>query len=192
MPATPSPNRLRTNFDITRDGLFKSGLYLGDENLDIDRVIWRHIDTGNCLVTKTSANAVDAAYAALRRDATLEEDSPIPEYDLAVLSAVVHISDEDFWLKPCGYWRGPRPFCQKFEDLKLTCTGKSPSGTPFSKDFPTVLANLTALTNLSAEYSKKRGLFVENPLERKIKFRHVLFEVSIRSPSSQNFNLSIE
>ena len=175
MAAPGAPNRLRR----TRDGLLRSGLYLGDENFEIDQVIWRHIGGDNCLVTKTSADAVDAAL-----NAAPEEDRPIPEYDLAVLSAVVLISDDEFWLTSCGHWRGPRPFCQKFEDLKLTCTGKSPSGTPFSNDFPTVLANLTAVTNLSARFSRRRGLFVENPLARKIKFRHVLFEVSIRSPYS--------
>ena len=179
------------NLDTLRDALLSAGLYLGDENFEIDQVKWRRIGADNCLVTKKSADAVDAAYTAL--NVTPEEDTPIPEYDQAVLSAVVHISDDDFWMASCGHWRGPRPFCLKFSDVKLTCTGKSPLGTPFSRDFPNVLANLTAVTNLSARFLNKKGLFVESerPPERKIKFRHVLFEVSIRSPFSQNFDLSI-
>ena len=170
-----------TKFDTIRDGLLSAGLYLGDQNFEIDQVKWKRIGVDNCLVTKESADAVDAAYAALAR--TPEEYTPIPEYKPAVLSAVVHISDDDFWMSPCGYWNGPRQFCRNFSDLKLTCTGKRPSETPFNKDFPTVLANLTAVTNLPARYSNKRGLFVERPpADRKIKFRHILFEVSTRLP----------
>jgi len=162
-------------FNTVRDNLLESGLYLGDQNFEIDKVVWRRIGTDNCLVTKESADAVDAALAAT--EATPEEDSPIPEYYPAVLSAIVHISNDDFWMTSCGHWNGPHQHCQRFSDVKLTCTGKSPSGTPFSKDFPTVLANLTAVANLPAKFSNKKGLFVEKPPgERKIKFRHVLFD----------------
>lgn len=182
--ATSSSDVLRTEFDTVRDDLLTSGLYLGDQNFEIDRVIWRRIGFDNCLVTKESADAVDAAHAAMKtepgEDGTL---SPIPEYDPAVLSAVVHISNDDFWMTSCGHWRGATQFCPRFSDVKLTCTGKSPSETPFRKDFPAVLANLTAVANLPARFTNKKGLFVERLFERKIKFRHVLFEVSIRLPS---------
>ena len=168
--------RRNVSFDTVRDDLLGYGLYLGDQNFEIDKVVWQRIGTENCLVTKESADAVDAALAAAP-----EEDAPIPEYDPAVLSAVVHISNDHFWMTPCGHWNGPRQHCERFSDVELTCTGKSPSGTPLSKDFPTVLANLTAVANLPAKLSNKKGLFVERPpTDRKIKFRHVLFEVSIR------------
>jgi hypothetical protein len=86
---------------------------------------------------------------------------PTLEYNLAVLSAVVHISDDDFWMTPCGNWKGASQYCPNFSDLKLTCTGKSPSEMSFHEDFPAVIANLTALANLSAKFKNKKGLFVE-------------------------------
>ena len=148
-------------------------------------MIWRRIGTDDCLVTKESADAVDAAHAASAATETApgEDSIPTPEYDLAVLSAVVHISDDDFWMSSCGNWKGASQYCPKFSDLKLTCTGKSPLEIPFREDFPTVLTNLTSVVNLSAKFTEKKGLFVERPPDRKIKFRHILFEVSIQPPS---------
>ena len=185
--ATSSSDLLRTKLDTTRKSLLTAGLYLGDQNFKIDQVIWRRISGDNCLVTKESADAVDAAHAVIAAmETTPGEDSestPTPEYDIAVLSAVVHISDDDFWMSSCRNWKGTSQYCPKFSDLKLTCTGKSPSQMPFSKDFPTVLTNLTALANLAAKFTEKKGLFIERPPDRKIRFRHVLFEVSIISPS---------
>ena len=188
---TTSSDVLRTKLDTTRNGLLTSGLYLGDRNFEIDQVIWRRIGNGNCLVTKESADAVDAASAHWHAAHTATETSSrednilAPEYDLAVLSAVVHISDDDFWMTSCGNWRGPSQYCPKFSDIKLTCTGKSPLETPFREDFPSVLINLTSVVNLSAKFRNRKGLFVERPpaSDRKIKFRHVLFEVSIRRQS---------
>ena len=141
------------------------------------------IDT--CLVTKESADAVDPthAVAAATAETTLEELSiPTPEYDLAILSAVVHISDDVFWMTSCGNWKGTSYYCPSFSDLKLTCTGKSPSETPFPTYFPTVVANLPALADLLIKFTNKKGPFVKWPSDHKIKFRHVHFEVS-RPPS---------
>jgi hypothetical protein len=61
--------------------------------------------------------------------------------------------------------------------------GKSPSEMPFGEDFPTVLTNLTALADLSANFTNKKGLFVEQHPDCKIRFCHILFEVSRRPPS---------
>jgi len=121
-------------------------------------VIWRRIGTDDCLVTKESADAVDAAHAAIATTKTApgEDSIPTPEYDLAVLSAVVHISDDDFWMSSCGNWKGASQYCPKFSDLKLTCMGKSPSEMPFREDFPIVLTNLTSVVNLSAKFMEKK------------------------------------
>ena len=78
--------RRNVSFDTVRDDLLGYDLYLGDQNFEIDKVVWQRIGTENCLVTKESADNVDAALAAAP-----EEDAPIPEYEPAVLSAVVHI-----------------------------------------------------------------------------------------------------
>ena len=88
------------------------------------------------------------------------------------------------WDKIVGAIRPNRNLPDFLMDVKLTCTGKSPSGTPFGKDFPTILANLTAVANIPARFSNKKGLFVEGSPDRKIKFRHVLFEVSINYHAS--------
>ena len=107
---------LHTKFDTARDDLLTSGLYLGDQIFEINEVIWQCIDTDNCLVTKESPDAVDAdnsAYATMettpREESTL---SPTPEYNLAVLSAIVHITDDDdFWITSCRNWKGTSQYC---------------------------------------------------------------------------------
>ena len=161
--ATPSSDALCTKFDDVREGLLTSCFYLGDQNFKTDQVIWRHIGNDNCLVTKESADAVDAAHAVIAATEMALGDItvPTPEYDMAVLSTVVHISDDDFWMTSCRNWKGTSQYCPNFSDLKLTCTGKSLSETPFRKDFPTVVANLTTLADLSAKFTNKKGLFVE-------------------------------
>ena len=60
-----SSDILHTKIDATRNGLLTSGLYLGDQIFKIDKMIWWHIGTDNCLVTKESADAVDTAHAAM-------------------------------------------------------------------------------------------------------------------------------
>ena len=66
-------------------------------------------------------------------------------------------------------------------DMKLSCTGNSPLDPPFSDDYTTALKNLSKLTEVSAKFKAKRGLFWERNNEQKIKFHHVLFEVCILS-----------
>lgn len=160
---TTSSNSLRTKFDTARNALLTSGLYLGDRNFKIDHVTWRHIGTDNCLVTKKSADDVDTTHAmiAATENAAGEDNIITPEYELAFLFAVVQISDDDFWMSSCGNWKGATQYCQNFSDLKLTCTGKSPSEMPFHEDFSNVLTNLTSVVNLSAKFKEKKGLFVE-------------------------------
>ena len=86
-------------------------------------LIWHsHISIGtdNCLVTKNSADQVDAAHAAIAATETApdhEDGILTPEYELAILSAVVHISDDYFWMSSCGNWKEATQYCPKISDI---------------------------------------------------------------------------
>ena len=43
-----------------------------------------------------------------------------PSLSPAILSMVVHITSDNFWMTP---WKGPTPFCENFLDVKLSCSG---------------------------------------------------------------------
>jgi hypothetical protein len=151
--------------------------YLG-ENAGRENVVWYKLGREELLLTKAAAQAFDDATKAF---ASEEEESagltPPPEPEPALLSAVVYITPEDFWMMSCGRWKGPTSGCHEFADMKLTCTGAAPSDSVFQPDFPTVLANLNHLMALSSTrgFSLKKGLMLPSSGTQKIKFRHVLF-----------------
>jgi len=177
---SPATTHQHAKLDAAREKLLDGGLYLGDPGLKHELVVWRRVGNDNCLVTKESTDAVDTVHAASE---SVEADSgiphPGPSLSPAILSIVIHITSDDFWMTPCGNWKGPTSFCEKMSDMKLSCTGKSPLDPPFSNDYTTALKNLSKLTDVTAKFKTKRGLFWERNGERKIKFRHVLFEVCI-------------
>ena len=94
----------------------------------------------------------------------------------AIISPVMHITSEDFWMSSCGGWQGSTKFCLDFQDLKLTCTRCTPTEQPFDNDFATTIKNLDNITKLTKHFGQQKGLIVNN--NHKIKFRHVLFKVN--------------
>ena len=116
------------------------------------------------------------------------ETTPVPEYSPAVLSAVVHISDDDFWMTSCGNWNGPHHFCQRFSDVKLTCTVKADRGHHLARTFPLFL---TAMANIPAKFSSKKDRFVEgSPAICRISLAFALIAWSIRFASSSSSSTS--
>ena len=183
---TPQKSHVSSSSDIKHNkfntahvNLLTSGLYLGNNHFKIDDVTWQQIGFNTCLITKESAIARNASNTMLGEMASAEDTTQTVtgDYELAVLLAIIQISDQDFWMMPDGNWRGPNQYCPTFADLKLTCTGKTLTSTPFEEDFMTVLTNVTTLMNLSARFGMQRGLFIKQPPERKIKFCHVLFKI---------------
>ena len=79
-------------------------------------------------------------------------------------------------MSSCGGWKGSTKFCPDFQDLKLTCTSHTPTEQPFDNDFSTTMKNLNNITKITNHFDQQRGLIVDNKC--KIKFQHVLFEVS--------------
>lgn len=181
---SPATNVRRAKLDAAREKLLDGGLYLGDTKLKHEVVVWKRVGNDDCLVTKESADLVDefhtaGAAAAQENAEDLETTIPEPNLSPAIFSMAIHITSDDFWMTPCGNWKGPTSFCEKFSDMKLSCTGISPLDPPFSDDYTIALKNLLKLTEECAKFKSKRGLFWERNGERKIKFRHVLFEVCI-------------
>ena len=68
-----------------------------------------------------------------------------PLLEPAILSAIIFIDYDDCWLTPCGHWKGPSKITKKFEDLKMSFHGKSPSKDFLSQDFSTVFKNTKML-----------------------------------------------
>lgn len=95
--------------------------------------------------------------------------------DPALLSVVVKITPEDYWLVSGGLWKGPTTACKAFEDMKLSCTGAAANHNVFKGDFPIALKNLEKLMELASTPGfKTPATVIKN---HKIKFKHVLFTV---------------
>jgi len=187
-PTTPwtiaagGPNRLTAKLQDVRTKLVENveqSWYLG-ENAGRENVVWYRLGREEVLLTTAAAQAFDDA---MEEFASSTEDenpglTPPPEPEHALLSAVVQITHEDFWMMSCGRWKGPTTVCREFADVKLTCTGTAPNDSVFRRDFPTVLANLNHLMALSSTgFSLKKGLMVPSRgRTQKIRLRHVLFE----------------
>jgi hypothetical protein len=74
--------------------------------------------------------------------------SPSEEHDITthtIVSAVLQITLEDFWMMPCGMWKGPNQFLSSLADIKLTCTGWHPKHEVFANDFDIVMTNLNKI-----------------------------------------------
>jgi hypothetical protein len=82
----------------------------------------------------------DDLYKSSVADGNSPDATYIPN---AILSIIVYITDEDFWLMSDGAWRGPSDYSSAFADIKLTCTG---TGHPYpflQEDFNAAIANTT-------------------------------------------------
>jgi hypothetical protein len=105
-------------------------------------------------------------------------DTALPE--IAVLSAVVKIRDDDFYLTSDGGYRGPgqSSFIKCLAEVKPSCNGGRPDAEPFNADFSTTMANLRWLLEQTAtDGFEKRGVILDNG--DRMRVRHILFEVSL-------------
>jgi hypothetical protein len=173
-----------------RESLMQSNtsFYLGDAAKSFNgKVVWKRIGRGYRLVTKDSATAVDkahearaAAEASGENSNNLSSDNNVePLLEPAILSAIVFIDYDDCWLTPCGHWKGPNKITKKFEDLKMSFHGKSPSKDFLSQDFSTVFKNAKKLMEeIALDNSTTVGfLTVSKSGGDAIRFRHTVFEV---------------
>lgn len=194
-----------------RQDLIDNGMYLGDiDNAFRQEVIWRHVGNGKrLLVTKESADTVDEKQKAdamapvgvvtttggttsgvedgANSPSTTEsstENGGNAEIILvpAQLSVILMCSQEDCWLTPCDFWRGPTKHVKQFADLKISFVGDCPPDKfqPFSEDFCIVRENITWLTDqVKVEGAECQGFIVrKSSANIALKFRHILFKVS--------------
>jgi hypothetical protein len=86
----------------------------------------------------------------------------LPEMD--ILSIIVVISSEDFWMTPDAGWKGVTKVSKSFADVNPLCTGKKPTFEGLSKDFDTAIQNLKWLQDqiMTHGFHTKNGL-VRNP-----------------------------
>jgi len=153
-----------------------------------DKVIWKRTGRGNSLVTKESADAVDAADHARAAEGLGDTKAAVKDvaFENAVLSVVMVISNDEFWLMPCRYWKGPTIATKHFEDVKLSFQGECPQRfNVFAQDFQHVINNTKWLLNEVAagdsDVRSKGFLFPMGEDNGTLEFRHALFEVRLIS-----------
>ncbi|KAF9230627.1 hypothetical protein BU15DRAFT_83395 [Melanogaster broomeanus] len=147
-----------------RDDLLHSGFYLGDHDL-INRVHW----APNGRKDSFFVNEAVQSHTSSSDDAT----------ELATLSAVVRIMDNNFWLTSDAGWRAPTSITPHLHDAKATCVGVAPRSGPFRPDFFVAVQNATNLQQQVAtqDFNLRYGFACTGEGEStQIKFRHVLFE----------------
>jgi hypothetical protein len=147
-------------------------MYLADSSIR-EKVEWVRDGSAHKLIVKTE----NAGIADTNTD-NGEDDAQ----EMAVLSAIVHITREDFYMASDGGYRGPGRFNQPFSDIKLSCTGGRPKIEELGNDFDRVIGNLKWLEEqvVTPGFHDRKGLLTGLPSSPKIKIRHKLFEVTIR------------
>jgi len=179
-----STDPITRRFMEARNRLVATDFYLGDPAKTFkDLVMWKRVGRGNRLVTKESVIAVEkaqqaqAAAEAASGEAILEADTEAL-LEPAVLSVIVLIDQDDCWLTPCGYWKGPTAFTPSFEDLKLSFQGKSATNSILFQDFAAAVEGAKWLMNeVALGGSANQGFLGLSKGSDAFKFRHVVFEV---------------
>lgn len=119
------------DLNLVHDQLLQLGRYLG--NLDLlDHIHW--IMEGHREVLKTNAVDEDA------------DHSVVPSVP-AILSAVVHIFNQSFWLTSDAGWKGPTEITSNLYQVKASCIGVHPreDAVGFQVDFNTAMLNANTL-----------------------------------------------
>ena len=120
---------------------------------------WVHIGKAKLLVKEQSATKYLEAQQAVQAN----PDMPLPETpQSAVLSAVVHIPTEDYWLTSDGMWKGSTNAMKTFADVKPSCTGEAPTHEVFSGDFENVLKHLWKILDMACTkgFKNLKGILV--------------------------------
>ncbi|KIL55635.1 hypothetical protein M378DRAFT_182185 [Amanita muscaria Koide BX008] len=158
-----------------REALIIGKYYLGTpEESWADKLTWKRIGKAGRLVTVEDDAVASAAYKSFEESD--QRGKPPNPPDPVILSAVVRVSDEDYWLTSCGMWNGLSPVARTLADVKPTCVGIAPGHSVFAEDFRFVLDNVERLMEMSRVYERRKGVLITGANPR-IKFRHVLFEV---------------
>lgn len=147
-----------------------------------DRLVWTRRGRADIIIDKNAAD--DAEQSRKLQSLNESDDTTIPQAeppDPAILTVVVTLTQDDYWLTSCGMWKGPTTAAPHLSDVKPTCTGGVPEHPVFAADFSTLLDNIKHLMEKvkTPGFKATQGILVHgNVGQPKIKFRHTLFEVS--------------
>ncbi|KAJ7017153.1 hypothetical protein C8F04DRAFT_1157273 [Mycena alexandri] len=164
------------DFAALRDELAQNTHFLANADI-LPTLTWKKIGSDNILVSTEAAAEYDNAVQPTVDNDSEEAPTEVPELDPALLTVVAKIASKDFWLTPCGHWKGPNNFTPTFADLKLNCRLVAHEDSVFKGDFKKVLDNVSALMAKAATSGHSRqGVF--DPKEQpktSLKVRHVVF-----------------
>lgn len=173
----------RKRLIAARERLVASKLYLGDTTIR-DHVEWLRDGRAHRLVVKTEVTAqrIEQHEAEPPTPSPADEDSESPPLEMACVSMVGTVSDEDFYLVSDANWR-PSTFAPDFSAARATGSigAPGPEVDPFAADHKEALENLLYLQGLVATpgFVSQKGMLVGPDSAPRVKFRHILFEVLV-------------
>ncbi|KAM6490330.1 hypothetical protein JOM56_014307 [Amanita muscaria] len=158
-----------------RRKLLEEGTYLGaGKTENHPRVKWARMGSTDYVtfVNTDKPGASDSGEGGAHTSSLSSPMAPPP----AVLTMVIQISEDNYWLTPCGMWKEPTDMANTLADVKLSCIGEVPKHDIFAPDFKNVVENLSTIrkAKFTKGYPKQVGILL--PGEERIKFRHVLFQ----------------
>ncbi|KIL62901.1 hypothetical protein M378DRAFT_12543 [Amanita muscaria Koide BX008] len=160
----------KEKMDNARRSLLESGTYMGATNTEKrTKLKWEHVGNADYAVVDEEGKAGTSKESD---EGNVDVQGPTP----AVLTAVVQIAEEDYWLTACGMWKEPTDVTASLAEVKLSCMGIVPKHETFAQDFPNVLKNLQNIRNSKKSPGCEKQVGMLN--KERVKFRHVLFEVS--------------
>lgn len=149
-----------------REDLMSDGFYLGDPST-LKKVAWVRDGRADRLAVKHDGK---------------EGDSGAPSgVDLAPLTVIGRIDDNDFWMTPDAGYRKGSSVWGKLADVKASCAVRAADEPGVKSDFATVLKNLGEMQESISRpgYQIGKGFILpDNGSGKRFKIRHILFEVS--------------
>ncbi|KIK19874.1 hypothetical protein PISMIDRAFT_13357 [Pisolithus microcarpus 441] len=170
-----------------RNRLMRSGSYLGDPSI-CSNFQWLHEGCGHMLVhvPKLASEVILSLSAPTSADdnaevnCDLKPDIPLSQpNEPAILSMIVRIDHNNFWLMADGGYLGPNNVCKDILDVKPSCALLNPGLEPMMSDFPLVLQTLQQSTQccVTPGFSSGKSFFsVDQNGAQHFKLHHILFE----------------
>ena len=169
--------RIQQRIDKSRERLRTETVYLGENYHDVQKRLRWYVTTMGNVVIETAKAFGQHMGASM---STSPDGSFEPEP--AMLSAIVVLTREDFWLSSDGDWEEPTSKAPTLADVKITCTGAALPHEDLSTEFATVIDNIDELikrahtTSYVMEHFRVLSAMTLDP---KVMFRHRIFEVHV-------------
>ena len=168
--ATKEDDEMKSHLAIWRTALIASGQYLGVRQT-VHAVQWMR-DGQTLRLIACNSDAIRPGPVPVIRQVGGDTGESVS------LSLLVQLTEDDFWMMPDAFWRGPAGGACKFADIKLTCTGAPVQHAPLPDDFDTALHMLEELMDAAKSNAIREGVIKSNHGMFKLRFRHQPFHVS--------------